>query len=441
MFAKKSPHLPAWLMLPAAFLLAGCFESPNGEACSGCGPGTDTIPLVIPATYNFLDTTLTASNVDYGGQTVRNLLINDIQAGARVPADTLFTATSFAASEILKYYVHVDADSLGIRVGVAGGKTRFHTKYAQIAAAKSLHDKVSTATVIGYGVPMDSLVRRWAAQIAANANSSTKRKTAEVYLDSNGADLSQLLSKGLSGAVAYYQATGVYLQGVTGKNNATWVAGKNYTEMQHNWDEAFGYFGAARDYITNYTDDELNAAGTSNKDTDNDGKIDFRSEFNFSMMGRYTGRRDRGLAGQDWNGDLFRAFIKGRALINAKRSTDSIAAQRAIIVKVWEDAYASNVISYIKATKNALADSNVTRTQVSGAWSELKAFAICLQFNPYKKITDAQLTQLHGYIGNGPVRTPSAARVAYIAQLDLALALMKTVYGFSDAQIAATSWL
>jgi Domain of unknown function (DUF4856) len=402
----------------------------------------DEDTLSVPATYAFLGAD-GLSSVDYGGQTVRNLLIADIQSAARAAAQASYAGTGLTENDILKYFTHVDADSLDIRTSLSGAPVteRLHTKYAQISAAKSLHDKISSATVIGYGKNATDLIKDWVAQVVSNSQDSAKRKTAEAYLDSNGVDLSQLISKVAAGAVAFHQGTAVYLKDLATKNNIDLVSGKNYTQMEHNWDEAFGYFGAARDYGTNYTDDELNSASTSYKDANGDGKIDFRSEYNFSMMGRYTARRDRGLS-QDWSGDAFKAFVKGRALISAKQSADSIAVQRAIIAEVWEKTYASNVVAYIKVTKSALADTSAftlaRKASLGAAWGELKAFAINLQFNYYKKITDAQLAELHGYIGTHPVRGEGQAD--YVENLDKALALVKSVYGFSDAQIAADSW-
>jgi hypothetical protein len=311
----------------------------------------------------------------------------------------------------------------------------------QLQTGRYLNDKISPDTVIGYGVTADSLMKRWAGQIAANSQDAGKRATEELYLDSNGMDLSQMISKVLAGSVAYYQASEVYFKDITTRNNTTLVTGTNYTEMEHRWDEAFGYFGASRDHVSNYLDTNFAVASTSFKDANGDSKIDFRSEFNFSMMGRYTARRDLGLPGQDWNGNAFRAFVKGRALISAKKSTAAIGAQRDIALGVWDDVYASNVISYIKNVKGKLAtDNSTTRIAVSGAWSELKAFAVCLQFNSNRKISNADLAKLQNWIGHGPVLT-GPGRIEYVNKLDSAKALVQSVYGFSNAQVDAPSWL
>jgi hypothetical protein len=163
------------------------------------------------------------------------------------------------------------------------------------------------------------------------------------------------------------------------------------------------------------------------------------------MMGTYTARRDRGLP-QDWSGDAFRAFRTGRAIISAKGSVSALAAQRKTIGDVWEKVFAANTITYIRNVKTILdtlpdSPSLTSRGRLAGQWSELKAFSICIQYRSASEriASDAQLEQLQGYIGTRPIR--GAGKEAYKAQLDSALALVKTVYGFSDAQVMADSWL
>lgn len=428
----------AWLApVAAAFLLIGCFESPSG----GSDDANDTT-IVAPPYYVFIGPD-TLSSVDNGAATVRNLLIQDLQSAARVAAGGGFAGTSLAATEITKYYNHVDADSLNIRTTMVAGKTPLHTKYAQIAANASLADKASSAVVIGYGVSADSLLRMWVGQVVANALDSAKRKTALAYFDANGVDLSQMISKIQAGAVSFHQGTTI-LKNIDTYDNTVLVSGKNYTAREHAWDEAFGYFGAARNY-TAYTDDSLNAGANSYRDDfPADGKVDWRAENNFNMMARYTARRDRTLA-QNWNGDIFAAFIKGRALISAKRNASTLASSRATIARIWEEAFAANTISYIKNVSIILDTISDTPTvnargTLAGNFSEMKAFAVCLQFNALdRKITDTQLAQLQGYLGTYPDRSVSG-KAAYRLKLDSAKALVKSVYGFSDAQVNADAW-
>ncbi|MFT7449777.1 MAG: hypothetical protein ACI9VN_000485 [Patescibacteria group bacterium] len=67
-------------------------------------------------------------------------------------------------------------------------------------------------------------------------------------LNENGVEYTQVISKGLMGALLYYQAVEVYLgDGKMGSDNVTVTEGEG-TEMEHAWDEAFGYFGVPKTF-------------------------------------------------------------------------------------------------------------------------------------------------------------------------------------------------
>ena len=92
--------------------------------------------------------------------------------------------------------------------------------------------------------------------------------------------------------------------------------GKAYSSLEHHWDEAFGYFGAARDY-SGYTDADIKTGGS--KDTNGDGVIDLLSEKNYGLSIN-AAKRDLGAkdASTDFTGGAITAFIQGRHLIGAK---------------------------------------------------------------------------------------------------------------------------
>ena len=76
-------------------------------------------------------------------------------------------------------------------------------------------------------------------------------------MDGNGFEYTQLIEKGLMCAVFMNQMTVNYLGGISEDNNSEMsdsAAGKFYTEMEHHWDEAYGYFTSAIDYPTNGAD-------------------------------------------------------------------------------------------------------------------------------------------------------------------------------------------
>ena len=73
-------------------------------------------------------------------------------------------------------------------------------------------------------------------------------------VDANGIEWRQVILKHMMGAVFYYQAVSVYLSDERMGNsvdNTNLVDGKNYTLMEHYFDEAFGYFGVPIDFPTN----------------------------------------------------------------------------------------------------------------------------------------------------------------------------------------------
>ena len=70
-------------------------------------------------------------------------------------------------------------------------------------------------------------------------------------------------------------------------------------------------------------------------------------------------------------------------------------------------------------------------------WSELKGFALSLQFNPRSPLTSDQFIQLHATIGEKPVLPEQDGFDAYKTSLQEASDLLQTAYEFTDANIAA----
>ena len=140
----------------------------------------------------------------------------------------------------------------------------------------------------------------------------------------------------------------------------------------------------------------------------------------------------------------FYAFRRGRAIISAKGDIAALTAERKTIGDVWEKTFASNAIAYIRNVKDILdtlpaSPALSSRSTLAGNWSEMKAFAICIQYRPASEriASDAQLAQLQTYLGTRPVR--GTGKDAYKAKLDSALALVKSAYGFSDAQVTSAA--
>ncbi len=284
-----------------------------------------------------------------------------------------------------------------------------------------------------------------------------------VYVSYNGTDLNQLIQKFLLMSITYSQATDDYLdenKGLATDNIAGDKDGtKDYTKLEHQFDEGFGYFGAARDYLA-YNDNEIagkvkteedgRADWNGMHDTNGDGEIDLLSE---KMFGNSVNaaKRDRGskdnAAATNYTEDAMGAFLAGRNLINANSGADLTAAQmtellgyRDTAVNAWEFAVAATVIHYINELMNddlsVQGTDDFSFTDTAKHFSELKGFALGLQFNPYSPITDAQFEEIHTLIGNAPIITDAADVTGYRADLKTARDILASALSFDVENVA-----
>jgi hypothetical protein len=282
-----------------------------------------------------------------------------------------------------------------------------------------------------------------------------------LYLTPDGLDLTQLVEKFLLGAVNFSQGTDDYLDDdVDGKGllSANELDGDSpYTVLEHQWDEAYGYWGAARDY-SEYTDEEIAAAGgrpgyeNGYHDTNGDGFIDLSSELNFSASVN-AAKRDLGSAPSaptDFTGEADGAFRRGRALITAAYEAGvevdltALATERDIAALAWEKAYAATAVHYINdvlSDMDAIGTSEYSFADHAKHWSELKGFALGFQFNPRSPMTAGDFAALHDAVGDAPVGaspdSPANDDTYREALLD-ARTRIGDAYDFDEANL--TSW-
>ena len=253
----------------------------------------------------------------------------------------------------------------------------------------------------------------------------------------------------------YLKATkGLVKQNTDSDNKAEFDAGtdaslKSYTSLEHQWDEGFGYFGAAHDYLA-YTDAE-NKANSAN-DTDGDTQIDLmKGEYSFGHSIN-AAKRDVGSDGAtDFSTEAMAAFIAGRKLINDNVAVetasdgadaayyDALVAYSETALGAWEKAIASTVIHYIndviEETTNLGTDQEATLADRAKHWSEMKGFALSLQFSPVAAVSREDLIAVHAAMGEAPVLSADVAG-NYVTQLQAARDLLKDAYQF-DAEIVA----
>lgn len=401
-------------------------------------PTDDGTKIEVPQAYVF-DSRFEdgASSVSYSGQVVRNLLLQDLKSVTdSVGKDG---ANTISVDDMLNLYAYDDGLNLKTRTST-GSISALESNYSAISTGKNLVGKISDAPVIGYDITADELVRDWISQIAENSQDSNKLGTVMAYTTDDGVDLSQMINKVLIGAVPYYQATGVYLNGLLERDNSEARDGEDpYTAMEHAWDEAFGYFGAARDYAR-YSDDQL--AGSVDDftfDSNGDGSIDFKSEYNFGLS-RNAAKRDKGGSGIDLTKDIFEAFLAGRTAITNQGSVEEISTHRQAASEGMEKVIAATVVHYINDTLSDMSDLGTpdeNRANLNKHWAEMKGYTVALQYNPFKLISDGQLRELHGIMGTAPKydEPGSSAYNTQVANYQRAKAVLQTAYGFSSTNM------
>ena len=451
-------------------------------ACAGGGDPTDTdTDAAGGATdadrYAFTGRT-GASSVAYDGQIFRHLLIEELKTyvgglTARIDGGSYTPVAGDIERDLEFYLAFDDASGADVAFAFSTMPAPAQSTFQEVSSGKDLWGKLAgndevgqhkdwTTGFVGWdadGVTTpESLVRAWMAQLDAlgvdRANGTIPKDPAgadiaSVFVTAQGQDLQQLLQKFLLGAVAFSQGVDDYLdesdagKGILSDHTAV-EEGKTYTALEHQWDEGFGYFGAAIDYAT-WTDDEI--ADLGHKDTvEADGAIDLLTEVSWGAS-QNAAKRDRGaVAATDFTADAWEGFWEGRALLARTTGplTDAELAElkqwRDQAVTAWDSALAATALHYINDTLQDMAKFGTDEYDFAAHakhWSELKGFALSLQFNPFSPLSDAQHASLHAAIGTAPVlpSAPEADQTAYAVALREARALLGTAYGFDPANL------
>ncbi len=485
----SSPRITARHLNLGAVAIAGLL--------SGCADNGAATPPGLPRTYAFESRFAPGeSGVDHGGQTFRHVLLLELKAfmtglTAAIDAERLAPAAPGELLAALDSYFAFDGDTRGAeRLSLVTDPPLLQAVWSDLGAGRTLVEKVagndavtdwqdftggafagwSDPEIARHGGRIDSpegLIRAFFATLEAQAiarvNGETARAAASeelpVHVTPDGLDLAELTHKFTTCAVAFHQGADDYLdddlagKGLLSSNLLPAGDAPRWTELEHAWDEGFGYFGAARDFA-DYADAEVAGAGGRDgwsrgwHDTDGDGAIDLASEYNFghavNAAKRDLGARTGGET--DFTGAAFEAFLAGRTLIHAAAGRELSAAEltelkahRDAAIGAWERAIAASALHYINATLALLVPGHpdYSHVKLAKAWSELKGFTLCSQFNPHSSMSSEAFATLHGHIGDAPVLAAAgeAAVEAYREQLRQARALIAEVWGFPAANV------
>ena len=491
-----------------------CPDTANeGQADSdanGQGDACDAMPELYAYTNSMY--TPDSDSVSYTGQTARHLLISGMVDYMSAMTESGKTKAEYVTD--LDFFMSgdgADGASTGFTVknGVSDGSDVDNAvTYGAVSSGKNLDGKIAggngegggeTSKLIGGeffgwsdGLPLGSLpinlVDLWIDQLATQASDGTSVtistvdddvNVSSVQYDAHGRNQRQLLQKFLLGAVTFSQGTNDYFQADFAAQITEQEKGvKNYSAAEHNYDEAFGYYGAARDNKA-YTDLEARAkSGRSDwkngyHDTDGNGLIDPRSEFNFGNS-QNCAKRDVGSADNasptDLSNEAMNAFLAGRQILSntanagAMSTTEEAALQTHIkaAALAWEKCIAATVIHYINDVTTDMGNysagnfANVANfTDVAKHWSEMKGFALGLQFSPFSPFRDDVVTSvdlddlktLLADLGDAPVLADGSqggvlagdtdtAIAAYTSKLATARQTLQTAYGFDADNVA-----
>ncbi len=340
----------------------------------------DDNSYAVPNTYNF-------DNVAYSGQTDRLGMLAE-----------------------LKSYIGSVTDGVVLDAGRLAAMYSNESNLAQWTGtygSKQMRDKTDG----GQQLVFDALLNAAAADsdgAAAVATQGTPGLVTSLdgekvyFVNANGVEYAQIIEKGLMGALIMHQQTGIYLEpGRMDVDNSTVIDGEG-TEMEHHFDESFGYFGVPIDFPTN-----------------TDG---------VRFWGDYCNDRNEDL---NTNTPIMNAYLSGRAAIsnNDLRTRDE---QIDIIQEQMDIVAASTAIHYINSAISNFND-NARRFH---ALSEAVAFYYACQFNPDAKASVADVNAVLTQLGGNSNFMDMNFYNTTLANLESARADIVAQYGF-DANAAS----
>jgi len=297
----------------------------------------ETISIDNPATYTFeRDGT---STISFEGQTTRvkmaTELINAMTDFATTEAELLeMYRNQTATGEDVNPYT--DAD-LNISTKSIKSKVAASVDYFGSNTAESALIKADFETWIG---AQANEVSPNAAELATPGIAGQIADGSSVrYVSAKGLEYNQAVNKALIGGLMLDQMVNNYLSTSildAGENRANndatiLVEGKNYTDMEHKWDEAYGYLFAL-------VEDVANPLETYSND---------------SFFGKYLSRVE---GDSDFAGiadDIYQAFKLGRAAI-VTGDYDVRNEQAAILRNKLSQMIGIRAVYYLQAGKNAL---------------------------------------------------------------------------------------
>ncbi|UZO80431.1 DUF4856 domain-containing protein [Aquimarina sp. ERC-38] len=334
-------------------------------SCSSDDEGTDmeTILIEAPTTYSFERDG--ESTVSFSGQTTRIAMAEELVSNLTDPnvtIETLKAQFSHKEGENNFNNANLNNSDKNIRSKVAASFDLFGTNATEGTAIKStFQDWIERQ--------YSEVFPRWEETASAGVAGSIEEGGSNPptrYVTAKGLELNQAFAKSLIGALMVDQAINNYLSpGILDEadnrennTNGVTVEGKSYTNMEHKWDEAYGYvYGASAD--------KENPNTTIGEDD--------------SFLNKYIGRVEND---EDYAGiatEIYNAFKLGRAAIVAG-NYEVRDEQAGILKNKISEIIAIRAIYYLQQGKSKLESGTIDYADVFHDLSEGYGFIYSLQF-------------------------------------------------------------
>ena len=325
----------------------------------------DTPQLTVPDTYSFERDG--QSTVSFSGQTTRLRMATEL-VGAMKDFDETTTdrllsmyrneapgggdVNPFASAEL-------NQAEQSVRSKVAASADYFSANTAEGRAIKNQFEDWMTRQVNEVFPNEEVLAEPGVAGQIADGNSVR-------YVNAQGLEYDQLVTKGLIGALVLDQVLNNYLSPAVldrgdsqAENSAeTLEDGENYTYMEHRWDEAYGY-----------------VYGTAPNPTDPNATLGENDAFMFKYIGRVEG--DASFVGTAET--IFEAFKRGRTAI-VEDEYELRDEQIAILQKELSEIISIRAVHYLQQAKDAINQPNPNYGTAFHDLSEGYGFIYSLRF-------------------------------------------------------------
>lgn len=315
-------------------------------------PSNLKIPYTsLTATSNYKTTFVDAAGkttVDFSGQTTRISMLKEMDAHMKAG-----TSANIDATRLVNMFRNQNTPFASADLNAATDKV-ISSKTAQSFSATEAD--AERQRFINYFNELERISKM-------NAQTAVQGKAGVLgtnrLVDEKGFELSQFVQKGLIGAMMLDQIANIYLgTEKQSADNTTPNEGKNYTAMEHHWDEAYGYLTANETYPVKGSE---------------------------SFLGEYARQGASVSGGAD---ALYLAFLKGRAAI-VNNDLPTRDEQIAYIRAELEKAVAAVAISYLNKTNTATDDASRFH-----ALSEGVGFIYSLRFAHNAKINRTKSEEL-----------------------------------------------